>query len=99
MNNYETQEQCQGAAITGACCYRQYSLKVEDVFSNGQREEFGCKVMGHNCCWNVFCVCYFLQVSNLFIFWKHVVWRETEVNFLKPRIDCDDAVCLFELLL
>ena len=44
MNNYETREQCQGAAITGACCYRQYSLKVEDVFSNGQKEVFGCKV-------------------------------------------------------
>ena len=44
MNNYETLEQCQGAAITGACCYRQYSLKVEDVIVNAQNEEFGCKV-------------------------------------------------------
>ena len=31
VNNYETLEQCRGAAITGACCYRQYLLKVEDV--------------------------------------------------------------------
>ena len=31
MNNYKTLEQCHGAAITGACCYRQYLLKVEDV--------------------------------------------------------------------
>ena len=44
MNNYETLEQCQGAAITGACCYRQYSLKVEDVIDSAQNEEFGCKV-------------------------------------------------------
>ena len=44
MNNYETLEQCQGAAITGACCYRQYSLKVEDVIVSAQNEEFGCKV-------------------------------------------------------
>ena len=44
VNNYETLEQCRGAAITGACCYRQYSLKVEDVIISAQKEEFGCKV-------------------------------------------------------
>jgi hypothetical protein len=48
INNYESFEECQGVAVTGACCYRQFSRKIEDIMIDSQMETFGCKVMVKN---------------------------------------------------
>ncbi|KAL4233911.1 hypothetical protein ACF0H5_008583 [Mactra antiquata] len=43
INNYESRADCEAVAVIGACCYRHYSLKVEDVIISSQQESVGCK--------------------------------------------------------
>ena len=46
INNYESLQDCQAVAIKGACCFRQYSVRAQDVLISSQNETFGCKVLG-----------------------------------------------------
>lgn len=47
INNYETIAECRAVAVVGACCFRKYSLKVEDVVVASQQKTHGCKVQKH----------------------------------------------------
>ncbi|XP_060588471.1 uncharacterized protein LOC132743894 [Ruditapes philippinarum] len=79
INNYESFEECQGVAVTGACCYRQFSRKIEDIMIDSQMETFGCKEITLSEC----------QSTH-----RQVVGdREFEVISFYPGVTCDVAGC------
>ncbi|KAL3884246.1 hypothetical protein ACJMK2_030464 [Sinanodonta woodiana] len=77
INNYETFEDCQNVASVGACCFRQYSVGLENP--SDKQEKKGCKMLSLSECQSTH-----REVANNI---------ETEVISFYPGVSCEDAGC------
>ncbi|XP_052810768.1 uncharacterized protein LOC128238671 [Mya arenaria] len=79
VNNYESLEECRALTLIGACCFRSYSIRTEDVLISSQQEVFGCKEISLSEC----------QMTHR----QLVGDKRIEVISFFPNITCQTAGC------